>query len=87
MNNFNMVFGTGPLGKSVMRELVSRGEKVRIANASGYADAPDAVEVVKCDAYSEEQTKYYCKGAKVVFQCAQPRYNMWKEKFPSLQNS
>lgn len=87
MNDFNVIFGTGPLGKSVMRELVSRGEKVRMINTSGHAEVPVTVEVVKCDAYSEEQTKYYCRGAKTVFQCAQPPYNKWREKFPALQHS
>lgn len=87
MNDFNMIFGTGPLGKAVMRELVARGEKIKMANTSGNAEVPGTVEVVKCNAYSEEQTKFCCKGAKKVFQCAQPPYHEWKEKFPLLNSS
>lgn len=86
---FHLIFGTGPLGLSVMRELARRGEKVVMVNRSGKApaDAPSEVSVVAGDAYNPEITRQLCQGAGVVYQCAQPPYYEWEEKFPSLQAS
>ena len=35
MNDWHVVFGTGPLGLSVMRELRRQGRNVRMVNRSG----------------------------------------------------
>lgn len=83
----HVIFGTGPLGQSVMRELLRRGQSVRMVNRSGEADVPDAVEVVASDAYNPENARGVCAGADVVYQCAQPAYTEWPEKFPPLQAS
>ena len=84
-----VIFGTGPLGLSVMRELVRRNEKVVMVNRSGKApaDVPPEVSVVAGDAYDPEVTRRLCQGAAVVYQCAQPPYQDWEEKFPPLQTS
>jgi len=83
----HVVFGTGPLGKAVMRELVRRGKRVRMVNRSGRADITDGVEVVGGDAYRPEVTREVCRAAAVVYQCAQPQYHEWPDKFPPLQAS
>jgi nucleoside-diphosphate-sugar epimerase len=84
-----VIFGTGPLGLSVMSELVRRGEKVVMVNRSGKAvtDVPPDVSVLAGDAYDPEVTRRLCQGAAVVYQCAQPPYQDWEEKFPPLQTS
>lgn len=81
----HVIFGTGPLGKSVMRPLVAQGERVRMVNRSGKADVPAGVEVCADDAYNVEAVKRLTEGAAVVYQCAQPEYHTWAEKFPPLQ--
>jgi nucleoside-diphosphate-sugar epimerase len=81
----HVIFGTGPLGKSVMRPLVARGERVRMVNRSGKADVPAEVEVCAGDAYQIDQVIRLTEGAAVVYQCAQPEYHEWAEKFPPLQ--
>ncbi len=88
-DKFHLIFGTGPLGLSVMRELVRRGEKVVMVNRSGKApsDVPPEVSVIAGDAYNPEITRQLCQGAGVVYQCAQPPYYEWEEKFPALQAS
>lgn len=93
-NELHVIFGTGPLGMSVMRALVeSRGDSthIRMVNRSGKAefwpDAPSNVEVVSGNAYDPANTRELCKGAAVVYQCAQPAYTEWPEKFPPLQAS
>ena len=87
MSELHVIFGTGPLGQSVMRELIKRGKKVRMINRSGKANVPQAVEVVASDAYNPEETRRVTEGASVVYQCAQPGYSEWPEKFMPLQSS
>ena len=92
MNNnqiLNVIFGTGPLGQSVMRELVRRGEPVRMVNRSGKSPngIPADVEIAAGDVYNQESVRELCRGAKVVYQCAQPAYLEWVQKFPPLQQN
>ena len=58
-----------------------------MVNRSGQrsADIPPQVEIVAGDAYSADFTRSVTAGASVVYQCAQPPYNEWVEKFPPLQ--
>lgn len=84
-NELHVILGTGPLGKAVMRELVTRGKHVRMVNRSGKADGPAGVEVVAGDAHNTDNTTQLCRSAAVVYQCAQPAYNEWPEKFPAFQ--
>ncbi len=88
-NQYHVIFGTGPLGLSVMRELVRRGKPVKMFNRSGKAPqgVPAEVSVAAGDAFSLDFTRQACQGASVVYQCAQPAYQEWVGKFPALQNS
>jgi nucleoside-diphosphate-sugar epimerase len=46
---------------------------------------PPGVEVLGGDAYRLDFTRAVTTGAAVVYQCAQPSYHEWEEKFPPLQ--
>jgi nucleoside-diphosphate-sugar epimerase len=84
----HIIFGTGAIGRSVAEELVKRGESVRMVNRSGKMEECLAgVEVVAADLYDPAKVREVTRGAKVVYQSAQPRYFEWPEKFPPLQNS
>lgn len=84
----HVVLGTGAIGRAVMEELVKRGESVRMVNRSGKMDeVPAGIEVVASDLYDQAKVKEVTRGAKVVYQAAQPNYNEWPEKFPLLQKS
>ncbi|OPH51902.1 hypothetical protein BC351_34385 [Paenibacillus ferrarius] len=72
----NVILGTRPLGVAVMRELLSRGESVRLVSMSGKATVPSGVRVEKADLMDKDQSKANMKQAKVVFQYAQVRGNM-----------
>ncbi len=85
MPEMNVVFGTGPLGNAVMKALLKRGEKVRMINRSGKAVVPEGVEVSAGDANDTAFTRNVTGGAEAVFQCAQPAYTEWVEKFPPFQ--
>lgn len=84
-NELHVIFGTGPLGLAVMRELVNRGKRVRMVNRSGKASVPAGVEVVAKNAYDAGQVRDVTQGAAVVYQCAQPGYTQWETEFPPLQ--
>jgi nucleoside-diphosphate-sugar epimerase len=91
MNNqpLHVIFGTGPLALAVMRALQKRNKSIRMINRSGTRshDIPGNVEVVGGDAYQTDFTSNVTAGAEVVYQCAQPRYHEWVEKFPKLQEA
>ncbi len=88
-NELHVVFGTGALGKWTMRELVKLGKQVRTISHSGKADPriPAGVEIVQGDAYDTNHNIEVTKGAAAVYQCAQPLYHEWAEKFPSMQKA
>lgn len=84
----HVVLGTGAIGRATMEELVKRGESVRMVNRSGkIAEVPAEVEVIATDLYDPANVREVTRGAKVVYQASQPRYNQWPEKFPLLQKS
>ncbi len=87
-NELHVIFGTGPLGKWTARELVRLGKRVRLVNRSGKADGlPTEAEIIKGNAYDQRQVRELTAGAASVYQCAQPAYYEWAEKFPPLQAS
>jgi nucleoside-diphosphate-sugar epimerase len=88
-DKLQVIFGTGPLGMSVMRALTEQGFKVKMVNRSGKAPQglPASVEMVGGDAYNPDFTRSACADASVVYQCAQPNYWEWPAKFPPLQAS
>src|SRR5262249_20842318 len=83
----HVVFGTGPLGLAVMRELVQGGRRVRMVNRSGKAPVPAGVQVVQGDTFNPESVREAAAGALVVYQCAQPAYNEWVTRFPRMQSA
>jgi nucleoside-diphosphate-sugar epimerase len=86
MSELHVVYGTGPLGRSVMEELVRRGKTVRAVSRSGQmAEAPQGVELVAGDLYDAAAVRRLTEGAAVAYQCAQPHYWEWPQKFPPLQ--
>ena len=88
-NELHVVFGTGALGKWTARELIKMGKQVRMISHSGKADSriPAGVEVVQGDAYDTSHNIEVTKGAAAVYQCAQPLYHEWAEKFPPMQKA
>lgn len=86
MSELHVIFGTGPLGKWTARELVRMGKQVRMINRSGKVNQlPDSVEVIAANAYDTAQNIELTQGAEAIYQCAQPLYHEWVEKFPPLQ--
>ncbi|MDQ3301869.1 MAG: NAD(P)H-binding protein, partial [Actinomycetota bacterium] len=82
----HIVFGTGPVGMSVMDELVGKGKSVRMVNRSGRASVPEGVEVLGGDATNEAFAREASEGASVVYFALNPTYTRWTELFPPLQS-
>ena len=86
MSELHVVFGAGPLGRSVVEELLRRGKTVRVISRSGVmAEAPQGVELAAGDLYDAAAVRRVTQGAAVAYQCAQPHYWEWPQKFPPLQ--
>jgi nucleoside-diphosphate-sugar epimerase len=85
VSDLHVVFGTGPLGLAVMRELRRRGRHVRMINRSSRVRfAKDAqTEVGGADAADPAQTREVCEGAAVVYHCVGLPYPRWPE-FPAI---
>ena len=49
-NDYNVIFGTGPLGLAVMEQLIQQNKKILMVNTRGEADVPADVQVIKGDA-------------------------------------
>jgi nucleoside-diphosphate-sugar epimerase len=90
-DGLHVVFGAGPLGLAVAHALAAHGSagsghRVRLVNRSGHApEAPRGAEVVAADASDPAAARRAAAGAAVVYQCAQPPYTAWPERFPPLQ--
>ncbi|MDF2645047.1 MAG: NAD-dependent dehydratase [Paenibacillus sp.] len=82
-----VILGAGPLGRAVMKELLRRGKKVRVVNSSGKAIVPDSVELMQADLMSDSGALTALKGAKNVFQCAQPPYHKWDGLFQIMMSN
>jgi nucleoside-diphosphate-sugar epimerase len=89
MNNA-VIFGTGPLGRATMHELVKRGEHVRMINRSGTLEgAPKNVEIVAADASNLESAIQASRGASLIFNCVGTAYTSqaWETQMPVLWNN
>lgn len=86
-NILHVIFGTGPLGRSVMTELLRKGTSVRMVNRTGKADVPKEVEVVQADVLNGINVNESVSGASAVYQCVNPPYDKWPEQFPTMQNN
>ncbi len=85
MNELHVVFGTGPLGLAVMRELRLRGKHVRMINRSSRVkfEKDLQTEVGGIDAADASRTREVCDGAVVVYHCVGLPYPRWPE-FPAI---
>lgn len=85
MSDLHVVFGIGPLGLAVMRELRRRGRRVRMINRSSRVKfAKDAqTEVGGANAADAAQAREVCEGAAVVYHCVGLPYPRWPE-FPAI---
>lgn len=87
-SGMHVVIGaSGGLGAAVVRALLSRGLSVRGVNRSGGGDAAEGVDWVVADAVKADETRAACKGATVVYHCANAPYTDWPSQFPPMTDN
>ncbi len=81
----HVIFGTGPLGLAVMRELRSQSRRVRLINRSGRVafEKDQDTDVRGGDASDPKLTREACEGASAVYHCVGLPYPQWAA-FPSI---
>ncbi len=85
-NDLHVVLGaSGGTGSALVRELISRGNRVRAVSRSG--KAPDGAEGLRADVSTPEGAKASSAGAAVVYHAAQPEYTKWPREFPSMTDA
>ena len=87
VQELHVIFGTGPVGQTVARELVKCGKSVKLVNRSGQRPAgmPDSVTVMAGDVFDVSVATQLAQGASHVYQCTNPPYDKWPAQFPALQ--
>jgi nucleoside-diphosphate-sugar epimerase len=86
MSELHVVFGAGPLGRAVAEALLAQGREVVVVSRSGKMEqAPGGVKLTNADLYDAAAVRSVAKGAAAAYQCAQPEYTEWPQKFPPLQ--
>lgn len=83
-DELNVIFGTGPVGMAVMRELHGRGERIRMVNRSGKAVLPPDVELVSGDATDTMFAAEVGRGATVIYHALNVPYHQWYDVLPKL---
>jgi nucleoside-diphosphate-sugar epimerase len=84
-SGLQVVFGTGAIGLGVIEELVAQGHRVRAVSRTGRTPLPAGVETAVGDASDPGFATTAAAGAAVVYQCLNPPYTEWPERFPPLQ--
>ena len=74
----DVVIGTGPLGLAVVRQLLTKGSRVRVVNKSGKAEVPENVEAKAGDIGDPAMAREVCRGAQSIYLCAKPPIQRWR---------
>jgi nucleoside-diphosphate-sugar epimerase len=83
----HLVIGSGPIGSTVARLLAERGERVRIVTRSGSGPEHQLIERAAADASDARRLTELAQGAEVVYNCANPKYTEWAEKWFPMNNA
>ncbi|MEM9432593.1 MAG: NAD-dependent epimerase/dehydratase family protein [Pseudomonadota bacterium] len=82
----SVVLGAGPMGRTIAKLLVSKGQVVTVVTRDGRSIGP-GIAAAKADLSQPAQTIEACRRADVIYQCAAPPYHEWATGFPALQEA
>ncbi len=86
-NRPHVVFGaSGGVGSALVRELLSRGKRVRAVSRSGRGSFPKGAEVVRVDA-TDAGAREVCRGAVAVYHTVNVPYPQWQGKLPLVMSA
>jgi len=92
----HVILGSGATARATLDQLITLHPNqytIRLVNTSGHLSNPSqhipptSYEVVKADLYNADDVARVTAGATCVYQCAQPRYSEWQDKFPKMQRA
>ena len=80
----HVVFGAGPLGFAVARELSRLKRPVRLVSRSGKPRQPldPGITIESADVTDTSRCREICQGAQVVYHCIGLPYPRWREFLP-----
>lgn len=82
----HVVLGAGPVGSTIARDLLERGEDVTVVTRSG--GGPDGAERVRADVADATALSAIADGAGVLYNALNPAdYNAWPTTWPPLAAS
>jgi nucleoside-diphosphate-sugar epimerase len=85
MTSKHVIFGFGPVGRTLATRLVAAGESVRIVTRKRHT-IPGA-EPWKTDAAIADNARKAAKDAEVIYNCTNVDYTKWPELLPPLYQS
>jgi nucleoside-diphosphate-sugar epimerase len=80
-----VIVGAGPVGTALARELLSRGEEVRIITRSG--SGIDGVDKVAANAADANRLAELADGAVAIYNCVNPPYDRWVQDWPPVADA
>jgi nucleoside-diphosphate-sugar epimerase len=80
----HVVVGAGGPGVATARELAATGDQVRLVSRRGTDPGIPGVTAVAADASDPAALVDALAGARTLFTCVMPRYDLWREEFPQL---
>jgi nucleoside-diphosphate-sugar epimerase len=80
----HVILGAGPVGLTLMQQLVDRGEAVRVVTRRSQPRLPEGVEHVTAAVNDPDQARRACIGAGVVYGCVGGDYQDWPRRWPPL---
>ncbi|NOK63347.1 MAG: Nucleoside-diphosphate-sugar epimerase [Chloroflexi bacterium AL-W] len=83
----HVIFGTGPVGMTLADLLLARDKRVRLVNRSGKGQVAAGAELVAGDATQPDVVRDLCRGAAVVYHCANVAYQDQVVVMPQMQKS
>ncbi len=84
----HVVVGAGPIGSALATLLASRGEPVDVVTRSGRGPRGDGITLVRADASDPVTLDNRCRGAEILYNCANPgTYMQWEDQWPPLAAS
>src|SRR5262245_58899004 len=75
----HVIYGAGPVGLALARELVTRGQSVRLVTRSGRGEPLAGVDRFATDASDQAQAATAAAGAQIVYHAVGAAYGHWAE--------
>ena len=83
----HVIVGAGAVGVATAKQLVSRGDRVRMITRRGSGPDTPSIERVAADATDAARLAELTRGAVALYNCANPPYHRWPTDWPPLAAS